>query len=225
MPAKPPASSLRYGGPGPVFGDGTFEYIPIPERPRHCGPRSVYFRDLPAGHGGTLAEWLPRRWRDAAAHHDPEFETFTYGDPTRNKRSQLRRFGAGDVVAFCVGLRPPRARRGGRVYVIGYFPVDEVLTFEGVTGWPPSWAGRVLNNAHLPRPEPEPDLVVVRGDPRWSRLHERAVPISDEVQYATDETRERLGLDGPLKRAVGRWVPPRCVDTGLAGIFEYGGQG
>ena len=72
---------------GPIFPDGTFEYVPIPESPQYVSPRSVYFRDLPARRGGKLAQYVPRGYREAAAHYDPEFETFTYGDPTRNKRA------------------------------------------------------------------------------------------------------------------------------------------
>src|SRR5262249_11504115 len=76
---------------GPIFPDRTFEYVPIPENSKYESSRSLYFRDLPARHGGALAQYVPTRYREAIAHYDPEFETFTYGDPTRNKRAQLLR--------------------------------------------------------------------------------------------------------------------------------------
>lgn len=91
---------------GPIFTDGRFEYVSIPENSQYVSPRSLYFCDLPARHGGMLAQCVPVRYREAAAHYDPEFETFTYGDPTRNKRTQLLRLDDGDLLVFYAGLCP-----------------------------------------------------------------------------------------------------------------------
>jgi hypothetical protein len=62
---------------GPIFPDGTFEHVPIPESPQSVSTRSIFSRDLPAryGQGGTLAQYIPKRYRNAAAHYDPEFKT------------------------------------------------------------------------------------------------------------------------------------------------------
>jgi len=82
---------LGFGGLGPLFPDGTFEYVPIPDDPERVSERSLFFRDIPARSGGTVARFVPARHRESPAHYDPEFDTFTYGDPTKNKRGQLLR--------------------------------------------------------------------------------------------------------------------------------------
>jgi hypothetical protein len=55
-------------------------------------------------------------------HVDPEFDTFTYGDPTLPKRGLLR-LRPGDLLVFYVGLEgwdhPPPAA----LYIAGYFEV------------------------------------------------------------------------------------------------------
>ena len=67
---------------GPVFEDGAFEFLPIPEQPDLQGPHAVRYRDLVAfnASGRGLRGYVPERLWDRAAHADPEFETFTYGD-------------------------------------------------------------------------------------------------------------------------------------------------
>jgi hypothetical protein len=204
----------------PIFADGTFEYVPIPEGEQRWGPRSVYFRDLPARHGGTLAQHVPKRYRESAAHHDPEFDTFSYGDPTRNKRGQLLRLDAGDFLTFYAGLRPHGCRGGGRLYIIGYFTVHAVYSFDSAGTWPPAEAQHLLNNAHFRRSQADNGLVVVHGDACTSRLLDRAMLISDEAQRATVETQTKLGIRGSLQRAIGRWVPPEYMGSALDWIVH-----
>jgi hypothetical protein len=196
---------------GPIFPDGTFEYVPIPENSQYVSPRSVYYHDLPARHGGTLAQYVPRRYREAAAHYDPEFETFTYGDPTRNKRAQLLRLDDGDLLVFYAGLRPVGSRTASRLYVIGYFTVASAESIDPTNPWPPTDALHLLSNAHLLRNQPDHGLVVVCGHARASKLRDRAIVISDEAQRATPEIEKRLGIRGSLMRAIGRWVPSERI--------------
>src|SRR3989304_10396214 len=98
---------LGFGGLGPLFADGRFEYVPIPENPQKASSRSLYFSEILARSGGTLDRFVPARYRAGPAHYDPEFDTFTYGDPTRNKRRQLLRLAQNDILVFYAGLRPP----------------------------------------------------------------------------------------------------------------------
>ncbi len=205
---------------GPIFPDSTFEYVPIPENSQYVSPRSVYYHDLPARHGGTLAQYVPRRYCEAAAHYDPEFETFTYGDPTRNKRAQLLRLGDGDLLVFYVGLRPVGSRTASRLYVIGYFTVASAENVDGTDSWPPKDFPHLLGNAHLRRNRPDHGLVVVRGHARTSKLFDRAIAISDETQRATPETEKRLGIRGSLKRAIGRWVPSERITDAVEWIVQ-----
>ncbi|MBI2987390.1 MAG: hypothetical protein HYY45_11540 [Deltaproteobacteria bacterium] len=213
------------GALGPIFADGTFEYVPIPESPQYVSPRSVYFKDLPACHGGTLAQYVPRRYREAAAHYDPEFDTFTYGDPGRNKRAQLLRLSAGDLLVFYAGLRPVGSRPASRLYIIGYFTVASVESIVTENAWPPTGTAHLMANAHLRRRQPDQGLVVVCGRPRTSRLLSLAVPISDQSQRVTPEVEKRMGIHGSLQRAIGRWVPSdRVADVVDWIVKECGAQ-
>ena len=205
---------------GPIFPDGTFEYVPIPESPQYVSPRSVYFRDLWARHGGTLAQYVPGRYREAAAHYDPEFETFTYGDPTRNKRAQILRLNDGDLLVFYAGLRPVGSRAASRLYIIGYFTVASAESINPTKPWPPTDASLLLGNAHLRRNRPDHGLVVVRGHARTSKLLDRAIAISDDAQRATPEVEKRIGIHGSLMRAVGRWVPSEYIANAADWIVQ-----
>ena len=66
----------------PLFDDGTFEFITIPEEPFAAGPQSVRYRDLRSHYdpNESLDRWVPDRLLDTATHFDPEFSTNTYGD-------------------------------------------------------------------------------------------------------------------------------------------------
>jgi hypothetical protein len=59
----------------PIFADGAFEYVPIPEAEPTRFPRS--FTSLPARHGGTLAAFVPSRITGLPAHIDPDFDALT----------------------------------------------------------------------------------------------------------------------------------------------------
>src|SRR3954451_25409515 len=114
---------------GPLFEDGSFEFVCIPDN--HGVSAHTYGTML--GRDGTpLADYFGGARRAAMAeqhvHHDPEFETFTYGDPTPPKRS-LRHLRPGDVLAFYCGLQAWDRERGWvrdhrpGLYLIGYFEV------------------------------------------------------------------------------------------------------
>src|SRR5437879_5474130 len=55
-------------------------------------------------------------------HFDPEFKTFTYGDPTTLKAS-LRRLSEGSLLVFYAGLRGWDFECAPALYIIGYFKV------------------------------------------------------------------------------------------------------
>jgi hypothetical protein len=90
---------------GPFFQDGSFEYIPIPDG-LGVDPRT--YGTLLGRRGDPLAGYFPPRRREKMrhqpAHVDPEFATFTYGDPTPPKAG-LRRLERGDLLVFYCGLQ------------------------------------------------------------------------------------------------------------------------
>ena len=90
---------------GPLFADGTFEYIPIPDGQAVEGRT---YGNTAGRHGRDLIDYFPASMRDRMAgqpmHVDPEFDTFTYGDPTTPKAG-LRRLEPGDLLVFYCGLQ------------------------------------------------------------------------------------------------------------------------
>ena len=203
---------LGFGGLGPLFPDGRFEYVPVPENPKKTSSRSLYFYEISARSGGTLDLFAPRKHRAAPAHYDPEFDTFTYGDPAKNKRSQLLRLARNDMLVFYAGLRSPAQRRGSLLFVIGYFTVEKVHDVTTLQPWPPPVLKHLWGNAHFRRRDPDAGLAVVEGSRKSSRLLERAVPLSDDRQLVLPEMERKLGLTGSVKRAgAGRWIPATHV--------------
>jgi hypothetical protein len=135
---------------------------------------------------GYFAESRREVMTERHVHHDPEFETFTYGDPTSPKRS-LRHLRPGDFLAFYCGLQEWDAYGGWNrdhrpaLYLIGYFEVARA----GMAG---DLDEKVLRsefgkNFHVRYPsiyERQKDaLVLVRGGP-GSRLFRTAYRISSE---------------------------------------------
>src|SRR5579859_987769 len=89
--------SASGGMQGPLFPDGGFEYVPIPDEFRRKGiDKRTYGNQK--GRRGRLLNCFPARLRDKMKdqpiHFDPEFESFTYGDPGLLK-SRLRVLKAG----------------------------------------------------------------------------------------------------------------------------------
>ncbi len=201
---------LGYGGLGPIFPDGSFEYVPIPENPTKTCSRSLMFSQIPARSGGFLDQFAPARFRRGPAHYDPEFETFTYGDPTKNKRGQLLRLTRGDLLVFYAGLRPPNQRSGSRLYLIGYFTIESIYNCDAAFPWPPPRLQHLWTNAHFRRNACDPGLVVAVGAPMASSLFAIAIPLSDAEQEVLNEMQDKLGLSGSVKL---RWG--RSMDTSI----------
>ncbi|WP_137288159.1 Nmad3 family putative nucleotide modification protein [Natronorubrum halophilum] len=136
------ADSTNLGALAPLYDDGRFEYVPIPEKTPETDETE------------TLGSWTLRASdRTAAAltdriapqpigdadrtvsgedleswplHRDPNFAALTYGEHrTSGYVSRLRALEPGDIVGFYAGLRRPDGDRAHR-YLIGYFTVDRV---------------------------------------------------------------------------------------------------
>src|SRR5256885_8943338 len=110
----------------PLFLDGSFEFIPIPDR----GGRDERTYGNTVGRSGrSLVEYFPAGRRQNAAtqsmHVDPEFTTFTYGDPTPPKRG-LKRLQPGDLLVFYAGMEGWGWTQDPALCLVGYFEVDRV---------------------------------------------------------------------------------------------------
>jgi hypothetical protein len=170
---------------GPIYPDGRFEYLPIPEREPTRRPVPTY-ADLDA----HLRFDVPGRFHDVPVHLDPSFvgypccSAYTYGDEHGVKAGPLSGLAPGDLLFFYATLDAHGDREGGAdwivpdwgAYLIGEFRVERVVTGETYETLPAGERERFATNAHVKR-DPFDAKVLVAGDDR-STLYDRAVPLS-----------------------------------------------
>ncbi|GAA0225832.1 hypothetical protein ACFFQF_10525 [Haladaptatus pallidirubidus] len=184
------ANTNQPGVRGPVFSDGSFEYVPIPEPE----PTS---RDVPTYADLGLSVELPNGADELPVHLDPEFaeypccERYTYGDPFGVKARPLLELDEDDYVFFYATLSTAEEseRRVGEskhewiapdwgAYIIGQFR----LAREPISGAEFAELGEgtqevFANNAHLKREAFDAE-VLLEGSKNGSGLYETAVPMS-----------------------------------------------
>ena len=193
-------------GHGPLFEDNSFEYIPIPESSETTEERT--YDDLPARTGGRLSEHAPHL-ASRVPHFDPEFESFTYGDPSKNKRSQLSRLTTNDLLIFYSSLSPKDVDVGARLCVIGYFVVDTVYDLAAMSpDERDATFEKVENNAHVKRegltrevPHRETYPVIVKGQPERSQLLTEPLPLGDRKRKVLPWVADIIGFERDLTRA------------------------
>lgn len=218
---------------GPLFEDGTFEFMCIPDNKGV----SVHTYGNMVGRNGTFhVSYFPESRRKLMAaqtvHVDPEWESFSYGDPTMPKRS-LRHLNPGDLLVFYCGLQAWDSEtgwNGGRrpaLYLAGYFEV----ALAGMAG---DFDKKTLKaefgkNFHVRYPtvfaRQKDALVLVKGGP-GSRMFNKARQISVEGR---DRAGKPLKVLSPamqkvfgtfsghvsIQRSPPRWVEPAFVDKAM----------
>ena len=204
------------GALSPIFSNGTFEYVPIPESSELLEGRGVTYAMLPGRHGDTLDKYSGSM---GYTHYDPEFETFTYGEPSEPKRSQLLRLSDGDHLVFYSGFQGPNIEKG-TCFVIGYLTVRKIHRVPLNESWPPTSLAHLHRNAHFRRKNPEESLVVVEGDPCRCQLFKIARQLSDSHQKVLPNLEEVIGFGGSVMRAIGRWVPDSHTDKTLEWLIS-----
>ena len=216
----------------PIFADGTFEFLPIPEEPRIDGPHAVRYQDLRSRYqpAKDLKEYIPKRLWQVSTHNDPEFETFTYGDncEANARAASLKRLEPGDFLFFIVRL--VRWTAGSSTgdhgfYLVGYLEIEDVL--RDVRARPSAGEmARFGANAHIRRGLWDSglwDRFWVFGGSSNSRRFHHAVPVTrdlaqgafrsaDGSPWRWDGGRTDLQVIGSYTRSC------RCViDPGLDG--------
>lgn len=166
---------------GPLFADGSFELLPIPD---NSGVGSRTYGNTIGTKGLPLVEYFPTsrkaRAHEQSMHVDPEFQTFTYGDPTSPKAG-LRRLNPGDLLAFYAGLEGWGHNAAPALYLVGYFVVE----WAGIAASQPDAfirekCGKNFHVEHdLLYQDQRDHLVLVKGGP-GSRMLTRAHCISTE---------------------------------------------
>ncbi|MGQ3413502.1 hypothetical protein ACT4ML_14705 [Natrinema sp. LN54] len=205
------ADSTNVGALAPLYDDGRFEYVPIPEKTRATSETETLGSwELRAGDGvaaDLTTRISPQPVRGGAEtvagddleswplHRDPNFEALTYGEHrTSGYVSRLRALEPGDVVGFYAGLRRPDGDRAHR-YLIGYFTVDGVAVVGPDT--PPAEREAILaahpENAHAKRARDgdlylEKPVVIVDGREPGGLFERNPIRLSD---YYVKEGNER----------------------------------
>ena len=207
---------------GPLYKDGTFEFVPISDKRNRFGVNlETYGNIRGAIHGKLLVDYFPDRRRarakDTCIHYDPEFETFTYGDPTTPKAG-LKKLKKGDLLVFYAGLQGWDCPREPALYIIGYFEVEK-----SVVAWEHTWKAlqsefrRNFHVRHHPVFEHQKDrLILVKGG-RGSRLLKKAKRISVQAKNKAGKLIHVLSPD--MRRIFGDFdghisihrSPPRFV--------------
>ena len=209
---------------GPLFRDGSFEYIPIPD---NYGIDRRTYGNMVGRHSRHLVDYFPLSRRvkmvNQSVHVDPEFTTFTYGDPTPPK-SGLRHLKQGDMLVFYCGLEGWDFKSEPALYLMGYF---EIL----VAGKAGDFNSHELKNQfsknfHVRHSsvyeEQKHALVLVKGSSS-SRLLKKAVLISTTGQNCSGRPLKILspkmqeifggfGRKLSIQRSPTRWVDSAFVN-------------
>ena len=208
---------------GPLFQDGSFEYIPIPDG---FGIDSRTYANTTGAKGRNLVEYFPKSRQakvgSQAIHFDPEFKTFTYGDPTPPKAG-LRRLEKGDMLIFYCGLQGWDFKSEPALYLMGYFEI--LVAGKAETFSPGEIRSFFGENFHVRYQEiyeqQKTRLVLVKGS-EHSRLLKKAVQISavgqDRIgrplKVLSPEMQKIFGsFNGRIsfQRSPTRWVDPAYV--------------
>ncbi len=223
---------------GPLFKDGTFDFVCIPDK-RQVGAQT--YGNTLGKSGQPLVNYFPiskrKRMESTCVHVDPEFESYTYGDPTTPKRS-LRKLEPNDYLVFYCGLQKWDAESGwnsnqrAALYLAGYFKV-------ALAGLATDFSRKVLqsefgNSFHVRHSalfkKQNKTLVLVKGGP-GSRLLKVATQISVEgedragkpLKVLSPKMQRIFGDFGghvAIQRSPPRWVDAAYVDKTIRFIKE-----
>src|SRR5579864_187610 len=192
---------------GPLYKNGEFEFVPIPDRfgKDNAGVESRTYGTTLGRTGRPLLDHFPARLRNKyqnqPIHFDPEFETFTYGDPIRSlARAALKGLKKGDMLVFYAGLKRSDFRCDPSLYIIGYFEVKKAVQARD-HGWS-ELRKEFGNNFHVRHrsvfKDQRDSLTLVKGN-RKSRLLKQARRIS---VYGPDKAGKRMHVLSPEMRQI-----------------------
>lgn len=208
---------------GPLFQNGTFEYIPIPD---DSGKDARRYGNTTGRHGRKLVEYFPESRKNKIAnqaiHFDPEFTTFTYGDPTPPKAG-LRHLQQGDMLIFYCGLEGWDFKSWPALYLMGYF---EIAAAGRATDFSSNELKTLFGqNYHVKHrvifERQKKELILVKGSSK-SRLLNKAVCISEighdrlgrPLKVLSSKMQKVFGdFDGKIsfQRSPTRWVKSSYV--------------
>ena len=203
-----------YGGLSPVFPDMTYEYIPIYQRNRKETEKNEKrtYSMIRGSNKKFLNEYLPLRLRNKVLHLDPEFKTFTYGDPTRTKRAALNKLEKNDLLIFYLGGKKQDSFEVG-CFIFGYFVVDKVIDWD-VT---PEDKKKGIemefkNNAHMISSKSRNKLVMIMGKKgskqlkKCIQISQSNTPINNPPYITIPEFQTKYDIRKNIVRAVPMYI-------------------
>lgn len=187
------ANSGSPGGRGPIYADGSFEYVPIAEADDTVSEPT--YADL------DLSKVRPETEHRTVVHFDPEFpelgygENYTYGDRHAPKTTRIAELEEGDILFFYATLdyagetSPDHdwINRDWGAYLIGHFTLEfDPISKEEYHSLPADVKEKFATNAHVRRDEFDAEYLVL-GNSDESRLYETPVPLSGETGTEANE--------------------------------------
>lgn len=174
----------------PLFPDGRFEFLPIPEDRELSKYQSTRYKDLKSYYNANsyLTQFIPKQMLERTAHNDPEFNTFTYGDncDINSRAAGLKSVKIGDYIVFivrlCLWINGRFTSKYG-FYLIGFLEIEEILP--SVTNRPNKTVlEKFAKNAHVLRGQNDDALWdsfwIFKGSEKSQRF-EKAVPITKGI--------------------------------------------
>lgn len=216
----------------PIFKDGTFEFIPIPEYFYKSHPFDTHlvptYSTEKGRKGKALIEYFGHGkdkevHRNIPIHADPEFATFTYGDANATKQS-LAKLQKGDFLVFYTLMQGADFESSPGMYVVGYLEVEKAVLVtkpEEYEGLLPDFAHNfhVKNKEIFLRDIQNPKnkgLKLVKGGQgsrlcKYAYLISRSVPIPSKasIHMISDEMLRIFGTFGgkvAIQKEPLRWI-------------------
>ena len=221
------ANTNQPGFRGPIYADGRFEYVPIPEsEPTRRDVSVPTYADFDL-------EIDVESVADVPVHLDPTFAgvhgctSYTYGDPHGVKASPLLELESGDYVFFYATLSTRASSPAAWIapewgaYLVGqYRHATEPL--DATDGLSAAKRARFGHNAHLER-DPFDARVLLAGDPDESALYDVAVPLSSP---SAGVDANRLVTELSSDSGKGPWWrrPMRFDEPGTETLLELRGS-
>ena len=235
------ADTYNSGTLAPIFEDGTWYYIPIPESNENTLFPFTYQEIPTPDNRFTIGEWLPKRIQFQKPHFDPEFWMFTYGEPIGKapKIKQLTRLSKGDLLLFTAGLvkrlkkNPPAIYNSKKdptpeLYLIGMFEIEDVKKIRYNSPLSSIHKEKLSLNAHALR-RPQRSFLSVRGNPDSSFILKYPLKLTANTEHISVWKNKvyprkeliRRGLKKISYRSMsGNWVPENALSWLLDNINE-----
>jgi len=232
------ADSGNLGFHSPLFEDGSFDFIPINEtyneKSKNANRKieeNRTFQNTKVIKNTALIEYFPSekkvKYKNSIIHFDPEFETFTYGDPSFTK-SGLLKLKKGDFLVLYCSLTPfpPIKNAEAKLYIIGYFEIEKAIAVKDIKDYK-EVLKEYKNNFHVKHynifqrdvtTKKNNGLKLVKGTKK-SRILKKAKLLSDKIEYGKDNMK-RFVVSSEMQKIFGDFKGKICIQRNSLRFVE-----